>query len=695
MRVSALCVLGLLLPLCLLGSTSLVHAKITSPAWQGQEKSAIPEEKALAAAREKVRAKFADKYAKATAKKETRELSKALLDLASSLHDDSVDRYAALLEAHELAVKGRDCKFGLDIVEKMGEWYAPLDKDAWRRGVVLAIAGAERLQLSEKRDLAREGLPLLEEFLLREDAQASAELRKALEAPIKGADDDQAKQRLAAAEKALDYLKALEKLKSDPSDPEANFTVGWRVAFVMGQVETGLENLARASDEHEALKKRVRLDLANPTVAAAQEAVGDAWMAWSKSQGEPARGIAQERAKHWYLLARAQLSGVERIDLEEKLGKIAGAAPPATSSPHPGAAPAKGDPEAAEVREAIDRALSWLAKHQSPDGRWSAAAFSRQCEKNVCGGPGGEMYDTGATGLALLCFLRGGETHESSPFGEHVKKGLGYLTTIQKKDGEGCFGKRFGTNWIYNHACATIAMTEAYGMTKAAAFKAPAQKAIDFVLAAQNPYAAWRYTCPGNGDNDSSVTGWMVIALSSAKLAGLKIDKFALASAIGFIEEVTDPASGRTGYTSVGEHPSRLPSLASAFPSEMSESLTAVGLLVRTLCGRTLESDPMIGKGADLLVRKLPEWKEGGSIDFYYWYYGTLALQRVGGKRRDKWNDALRAALLDNQRVNEAEHQCGSWDPVDPWSTDGGRVYATALNCLSLVAYHRHLASSR
>jgi len=32
----------------------------------------------------------------------------------------------------------------------------------------------------------------------------------------------------------------------------------------------------------------------------------------------------------------------------------------------------------------------------------------------------------------------------------------------------------------------------------------------------------------------------------------------------------------------------------------------------------------------------------------------------------------------------------GSWDPIDAWGTAGGRVYATAINALTLEVYYRY-----
>jgi hypothetical protein len=158
-----------------------------------------------------------------------------------------------------------------------------------------------------------------------------------------------------------------------------------------------------------------------------------------------------------------------------------------------------------------------------------------------------------------------------------------------------------------------------------------------------------------------------------------------------WINEVTDPQTGRTGYTDIGGLPSRLTDLMAKFPSERSESMTAVGVLARIFAGHTLENDPLIAKGADLLAAKLPRWDPAsGDLDFYYWYYATLAMFQIGGARWDHWNEALKSAVVEHQRHNPDEDEFGSWDPLDPWSSVGGRVYSTAINCLSMEVYYRY-----
>jgi hypothetical protein len=84
-------------------------------------------------------------------------------------------------------------------------------------------------------------------------------------------------------------------------------------------------------------------------------------------------------------------------------------------------------------------------------------------------------------------------------------------------------------------------------------------------------------------------------------------------------------------------------------------------------------------------------WNPGdGSIDMYYGCYGTQTLHRVGGSAWAEWKGALeRAALGGQRRDGDACGVRGSWDPIDPWGADGGRVHATALMALCLETLAR------
>jgi hypothetical protein len=95
----------------------------------------------------------------------------------------------------------------------------------------------------------------------------------------------------------------------------------------------------------------------------------------------------------------------------------------------------------------------------------------------------------------------------------------------------------------------------------------------------------------------------------------------------------------------------------------------------------------------------LPTWEEK-KIDYYYWNFGSLSLFQMGDKFWQKWRKPLMNALLENQRgfrkgetVENAEtlDEYGSWDAVDAWHLAGGRVYSTAMNCLTLQTEWRYI----
>ncbi|MFT5289322.1 MAG: hypothetical protein ACI8QS_001491 [Planctomycetota bacterium] len=340
------------------------------------------------------------------------------------------------------------------------------------------------------------------------------------------------------------------------------------------------------------------------------------------------------------------------------------------------------------TEQALKDGLEWLKNHQNPDGSWDADGFETHCPAGQdCGDPGHATHDVGLTGLALLAFLGDGHTESQGAYIDVVKRGIQWLKEQQDRD-NGLIGEDSSNEFIYDHAIATLAICEAYYFSKSPRLKSTAQKAINYIARARYQYGAWRYDVPSNGDGDTSVTGWMVFALTSAKEAGLTVDPTAVEGALAFIDEMTDPVTGRVGYNSVGSVSSRT-STNEHFPPDKGEGMTAVGLLCRFFLDQDPKDFPIMKKHAALLEATLPEWDpDGFGCDMYYWYYGSYALFQMGGEGWKKWNKAMKAAVVDSQ-CKEA-HKKGSWDPVGPWGYSGGRVYSTATMVLCLEVYFRY-----
>ncbi|MFT7543105.1 MAG: hypothetical protein ACI9K5_004088, partial [Gammaproteobacteria bacterium] len=172
------------------------------------------------------------------------------------------------------------------------------------------------------------------------------------------------------------------------------------------------------------------------------------------------------------------------------------------------------------------------------------------------------------------------------------------------------------------------------------------------------------------------------------KEAGLTVDPTALEGALAFLDEMTDPVTGRVGYNSVGSLSSRT-NTNEHYPADKGEGMTAVALLCRFFLDQDPNDHPIMKKHAALLTAKLPEWDaDNFGCDMYYWYYGSYALFQMGGDAWKKWNKAMKTAVVDSQRRDA--HNRGSWDPVGPWGHSGGRVYSTATMVLCLEVYFRY-----
>ena len=238
-------------------------------------------------------------------------------------------------------------------------------------------------------------------------------------------------------------------------------------------------------------------------------------------------------------------------------------------------------------------------------------------------------------------------------------------------DKEGKFFDEVRTNQqLYTQAMCTIALCELFGMTDDYQYRDAAQKAVDYCVKIQSPEGGWRYE-PGI-DSDMSVTGWFVMALQSARMAGLDVPSPTLDAR----ERV--PRRGRPRR----RQPLRLPRAATARrsrspPKACSAACTSAGNATTRGC-KTASS---------YLLENLPVWDEQ---NVYYWYYATQVMHHVEDSPWRVWNEEMRK-LLPEKQVRRGRER-GSWDPDgDRWGGDGGRLYVTCLSLYMLEVYYRHL----
>ncbi len=304
----------------------------------------------------------------------------------------------------------------------------------------------------------------------------------------------------------------------------------------------------------------------------------------------------------------------------------------------------------------VVKALEWLKKNQAPDGSW---------------GPN----KAAMTGLGLLTFLAHGETLSSEAYGQTVAKAVRFL--IMQQDAGGQFHSTDGQAGPYVHAIATYAVSEAYGMMRIPDLRPVMEKAVQVIVAGQQPGGGWDYRYAKGGRRDTSVAGWQIQALKAARIAGAETpglrETFDLAAED--ILGARDPETGRFFYTDNSSH--------------KTDSITAIAALCLQLMGRGDAREvqyafrAMGGAGCD--------WDQPVEWPMYAWYYLTQAHFHHGGSVWSRWNAQFSRTLVRHQNED------GSW--TSPGGQRGGAgkethlgpVYSTTLAALSLQVYYRML----
>ncbi len=320
----------------------------------------------------------------------------------------------------------------------------------------------------------------------------------------------------------------------------------------------------------------------------------------------------------------------------------------------------------AESEKAVNTGLTWLQKIQQEDGSWNFAQVG-------AAGQGGTLQATqmGATALALLTFLGAGHTHEADGiYKDTVTRGLAYLLKNSEATSSGLelSGTAQGNSQMYVQGIATICLCEASAMAPGdQTLRRAATAAVRYIERAQDPIGGgWRYR--PNEPGDTSVTGWQIMALQSARARRISVRSNTLQDARLFLDSVESENGARYGYTRSGGP---------------TNPMTAVGLLCRMYMGWKKDR-PELEAGVRQLAMAGPSRE-----NIYYNYYATQVMHHWGGELWQQWNLRMREQLVSTQLKDGPG--AGSWDVTDPHGRGGGRIYQTALSIMTLEVYYRHL----
>lgn len=222
-------------------------------------------------------------------------------------------------------------------------------------------------------------------------------------------------------------------------------------------------------------------------------------------------------------------------------------------------------------------------------------------------------------------------------------------------------------------------LCEAYALTSDVRLKPSVQRAVDFLVRARTTDGlAWRYAPRDANSGDTSILGWAIMVLKSARETGIAVPPEVRDGALMWLNKV---AQGDHGGLAVYR-----PQPNEGYP--ISPTMTAEAWVCRQFLGVGGPGPASDEAAAYLLVHG----PDRDPFNLYYWYYGTLSMYQHGGPSWVRWNERVRDQLVRRQ-VNGG-HADGSWDPADcrdPYDKLGGRIYTTSLAVLTLEVYYRYL----
>ena len=325
----------------------------------------------------------------------------------------------------------------------------------------------------------------------------------------------------------------------------------------------------------------------------------------------------------------------------------------------------------AASESAVGFALEWLAARQRVNGTWDFIDVGPCTHKGSVNNP------IGGTAYALLPFLAAGQTHKEGQYQKHVQAGLAFLTSIgvvapAGYDLRGVVNKAdddTDPNYAYYvHGAATLALCEAYGMTKDRKLRPAAEGAVLFLVNSQDRRGGgWRYN-PQQGGS-TSATAIQVMALKAAEKAGIKIPDATWKGISFYLDSVSVDGAGRYGYE--------------VEKKTYAMSVTSMALLSRMYLGWG-RNDGDMRAGIALID------KSTSTENYYTNYFATQAMKNWGGAEWKRWNDRMRDDLIARQETDGPGK--GSWTPRDraDYSLSGGRLLSTCLATLTLQVYYRN-----
>lgn len=307
-----------------------------------------------------------------------------------------------------------------------------------------------------------------------------------------------------------------------------------------------------------------------------------------------------------------------------------------------------------QLDQTIALGLEQLARTQSDDGSWDGGRFG----KNVA-----------ITSLACLAMMGDGNTASRGPYADQIMRGVEFVLDSTKENG--LIASQANNGPMYGHGFATLFLGEIYGMTPggpdtalSARLHESLVRAVRLIEQTQNEEGGWRYN-PVPYDADVSVTICQIMALRSARNAGIEVSSETIDRAVEYVRQTQNPDGGFRYQINAG---------SSAWPR------SAAG--VASLYYAGIYSDDSIDRGVEYIMSTALPGATTASRSHYFYgqYYAVQTMFLAGDERWATWWPAIRKELIETQLDS------GAWE-----DRSAGETYGTAMALIILQMPKRYL----
>jgi hypothetical protein len=314
----------------------------------------------------------------------------------------------------------------------------------------------------------------------------------------------------------------------------------------------------------------------------------------------------------------------------------------------------------AEAEQAIKKGLSYLDSRRHRDGGYGS---TQNYQGNVA-----------ITSLAALAFMASGSQPGRGPYGKAVTDCLEFVLNQEDARLPGYLLNKNGAGHgpMYGHGFGTLFLAEVHGMVSdkrlRTRVKDTLKRAVEVIIASQNKEGGWRYF-PTPKDADISVTICQIMALRSARNAGIAVPKKVVDNCVQYVKKCQDRDTGSFRYQMQGIGPGHGQTFAR----------TAAGVCALYSAGIYK------GREIDMGLKHMMQFKPPSHFPrfdmhyFYGHYYAVQAMWTAGGNYWTEWFPSIRDELVGNQK------QDGHWDDTICVH------YGTAMACIILQVPNNYL----